>query len=196
MGVLLLHLTRLDDDQAAVEADLSKQRGESCDLTSFQIRQARMQPDFNSADLNRLINLQDCFCDPSKDTTAGCLAYADIVANDTANSYQNTSDGAASTRMTPPTRARVQSVEMPMKLQGNRKRRHVLAAADSAPLARMDVASTAGPGSMAEVAARLEVVAWQSSASTVEPWSQQAMGASETTQSTGEDGSQSPELST
>jgi hypothetical protein len=140
MKGLLLHLTRLDDDHAAVEADLSKQRGENCDMLAYQIYMARKLPDVKAADIYRMSDLQQCFCDASDNTMAGCLAFSDVIANDTANAYQPSSDAAGASRRTVAASASMQSAALPLtkpikgneqQASGNRRRR-VLAAADAA----------------------------------------------------------------
>jgi hypothetical protein len=190
MKGLLLHLTRLDDEHTAVEADLSKQRGENCDMAAFNIYMARKRPDVTAADIYLLDDLQQCFCDASDDTTAGCLAYADVIANRTANAYQETSNGAGTSRRAPAAGSRSAALttgdEQQQQQQGNHNRRRVLAAAaaDPAPLARMDVAASAD---VVTVAAGV-VAAWQGGTSDIQqmdPWSVHVVDGSQLTKLTG-----------
>lgn len=93
-----MHLTRLDDNHAAVEAELSKRRGESCDMAAFSVYMARNRPEISTAELWRLSDLQEGFCDASTEVMSACLASADVVANQTANAFQETSNGTATSR--------------------------------------------------------------------------------------------------
>uniref|UniRef100_A0A383W3N6 EGF-like domain-containing protein n=1 Tax=Tetradesmus obliquus TaxID=3088 RepID=A0A383W3N6_TETOB len=181
MRPLLLHLARLDDDHADVEAGLTKQRGENCDMLAFQIFLARKRPEVTTADVQRLSDLQLCFCDASSDTMAGCLAYADVVANDTANAYNEVSEGAPTARKIPA--AGVRSAPLPVasstgsstsqsdEMQGSGNRRRVLSAGSSATAPAMRTAAVPAVAVAASAAAAAAV--WQGGMA--EPWGEQDM---------------------